>query len=121
MNKREGKRDRVGARETRLKTAPMQEPKRDTPEWVKWKVKQMRAAFFATDNTEVYAQAWSEFKVLLGDLITDGNFWHISNAVRLLPHLLVIRQELELMDRHEKRVRAGMKAAETRKVRSAAS
>jgi hypothetical protein len=119
MEKKKGMLAR-GRERSQLKSAHAPQPKWDTPEWLEWKLRQMKKAFDGSD-AEAYTQAWDEFKTLLNGLLTASDFWHVSHAVALLPTLLAARQEIDLMNRHEKRMRAGMKAAETRKVRSAAS
>jgi hypothetical protein len=120
MIKREGKHTRAGTPRKQLKSAKASPPKWDTPEWIKWKVRQMKKAFSSGD-LELYTRAWEEFETLLMGLLKDGEFWNVSNVLPLLPPMLAARQEIDLMNRYYKRMYAGMKAAETRKARAAAS
>ena len=46
------------------------------------------------NDRAAYQRAWEEYRALLTGLIADENFWHISFATRLLPHLLDARQEI---------------------------
>ncbi len=45
-------------------------------------------------NRAAYNLAWEEYKALLMGLIANGNFWHTSFAIRLLPLLLDAQQEI---------------------------
>jgi len=82
-------------------------------EWRAWKLRQFRRAFLRLGGEE-YRRAWDEFRALLYALMADGDFWHVSHALALLPHLLTARQEIDRIHASEKRSRAGVKDAETR-------
>jgi hypothetical protein len=91
------------------------EPKDKTSaEWRWWKLRQVEADLDSGD-TERYGAAWGYFRNLLLWLIADSNFWHVSTVHRLLASLMVIRQELDGMERRERRSDAGVKGAQTRK------
>ena len=64
-------------------------------EWRDWKVKQFEQAVeHRVDDRAAYDLAWQEYEALLRGLIADDNFWHVSFATKLLPHLLDARQEI---------------------------
>ena len=83
-------------------------------EWRHWKLRRMEKAFDGRDG-EAYARAWREFKALFSDLFTEPDFWHVSTALALLPHLLEARQRIDQTAADEKRSRAAMKGAQTRR------
>lgn len=62
-----------------------------------------------------YAQAWKEYKALLTGLVADEDFWHVSYALKLLPYLLIARQEIDEMNLRQKRMRAALKGVQTRR------
>ncbi|MGA9997392.1 MAG: hypothetical protein WBP93_18380 [Pyrinomonadaceae bacterium] len=105
------------ARREAERNAP--EPKDKTSdEWRYWKIRQLTRAFTCDETgREEYDAAWEEFKALLNGLLADGNFWHTSNAIHLLPDLLIARQEIDRMNKRERKSDAAMKAAATRKAR----
>lgn len=76
-------------------------------EWRYWKIRQLTRAFTSND-LEAYTAAWKEFRALLTELVTDPDFYHISFAIALLPHLLIARQEIAVMVR-PKRQKGGAK------------
>ena len=47
-------------------------------------------------------------------LMRDEDFWHVNNALALLPHLIIARQEIDRRGARDKRLKAAMKAAQTR-------
>lgn len=91
------------------------EPKDKTSdEWRYWKLRHMEQAFQGSGDREAYRQAWDEFEALLMGLMRDEDFWHVNNALALLPHLIIARQEIDRMNARDKRSKAAMKAAQTR-------
>lgn len=98
----------------------MPEPKDKTSdEWRYWTLRRMERAFDG-DDREAYNQAWAEFTALLKGLIADEDFWHTGNARALLPHLIIARQRIDEQNAREKRSRAGVKGAETRRKKGGA-
>jgi hypothetical protein len=96
----------------------MPEPKDKTSdEWRYWKLRRMEKAFDGKDG-EAYKQAWQDFRVLLKGLMADESFWHTGTARALLPHLIIARQRIDKQHAHEKRSRAGMKGAESRRMKA---
>lgn len=77
--------------------------------WRHWKIRQFGQGFSSGD-LELYDAAWKEFGILLRGLMADENFWHVSNAVALLPHLIIARQTIDRLNLQERRPRAGTKA-----------
>jgi hypothetical protein len=70
------------------------EPKDKTSaEWRYWKLRQIEYGFTSGDS-EAYAAAWSFYRDLLAGLMEDENFFHVSFASTLLPHLIMARQEI---------------------------
>jgi antitoxin (DNA-binding transcriptional repressor) of toxin-antitoxin stability system len=93
----------------------MPEPKDKTSdEWRYWTLRRMERAFEGDDHA-AYKGAWAEFTALLKGLMADEDFWHIGNALSLLPHLIIARQQIDERNAREKRSRAGMKGAATRR------
>jgi hypothetical protein len=73
----------------------MPQPKdRNSDEWRYWKLRRLEDALQGND-IEASEQAWKEFKTLLTGLMAEGGFWYTGNAVALLPHLLIVRQEID--------------------------
>jgi hypothetical protein len=70
-------------------------PDRTSAKWRAWKVRQVTRAFeWREGDHDAYQRAWDEYRALLMGLVADENFWHVSFAARLLPHLLAARQEI---------------------------
>lgn len=72
-----------------------------------------------TSNPEAYSAARAYFRELLDGLIRGENFFNVSHALPLLPQLIISRQKLDEMHRRERRMRAGMKGAATRRAKAA--
>jgi hypothetical protein len=100
---------------------PLADPEKPEPkdktsnEWRYWKIRQLEAGFDGPSDAKGYELAWDEFKALLRGLMSDENFWHVSNAKALLPHLIIARQSIDKMNAREKRSQAAMKGAQTRR------
>jgi hypothetical protein len=102
--------DTVISAEHGRKIRPTGEPKdRLSDEWRYWKLRQLERGF-SGDDSEAYNAAWKEFKALLMGLIGDGDFWHVSHALSILPQLIIARQSIDRLSQSERRSRAGMKA-----------
>ncbi|HEX8177849.1 MAG TPA: hypothetical protein VF543_22360 [Pyrinomonadaceae bacterium] len=79
------------------------EPKdKSSNDWRVWKVRQLERAFNGTD-AKAYDAAWTEYQALLRGLVSDRQFYHVSYALALLPHLLAARQEIDATIAREKR------------------
>jgi hypothetical protein len=90
--------------------------------WRIWKLRQVEHAFGPErmDNPEAaYSAAHAYYRELLRSLFYCEDFYRTDFILRLLPELISLRQELDEADRHERRMLAGMKGAETRKARAA--
>ncbi len=110
---------RQAAREAEQLNAP--EPKDKTSdEWRYWKLRRMERAF-GGDDGEGYAAAWSEFSDLLKGLMAEADFWRTGNARALLPRLIIARQRIDQQNAREKRRRASVKGAETRRKKGGGS
>ncbi|MGA9994817.1 MAG: hypothetical protein WBP93_05340 [Pyrinomonadaceae bacterium] len=102
-------------REEEERNAP--EPKdRLSSQWRYWKLIQMQEAF-ESDDAKTYSAAWREFTDLLKGLMADEDFWHVSNALPLLPLLIIARQDIDRLNKQERRLNGAMKATATRKAR----
>ena len=88
-------------------------------EWRHWKLRRFRLAFTSGDAAQ-YAAAWDEYRLLLNSLVAVEEFWRADYALALLPQFIICRQEIDESARHERRMTAGMKGAQTRKARAAA-
>jgi hypothetical protein len=64
-----------------------------SPQWRYWKIRQLTHALTG-DDTDAYAAAWKEYQTLLRGLVANEDFYHVSFALSLLPHLLVARQDI---------------------------
>jgi hypothetical protein len=94
------------------------EPKdRLSDAWRYWKLRRIEHAFASGSSAslEDYAEAWDYARELLLGLVACGSFWRVDFILPLLPQLIIARQQIDEADRYERRVRAGMKGAETRK------
>ncbi len=110
---------RQAAREAENLNAP--EPEDTTSdEWRYWKLRRMERAFEGSDR-EARRQAWAEFTALLESLMADEDFWHISNACALLPHLIIARQRIDETRAFEKRQSAAAKGAAARRKKAGAA
>jgi hypothetical protein len=95
------------------------EPKdRLSAEWRIWKLRQIRRAFsderMKPEGREPYNAAHNYFRELLTGLFYCEDFYRADFILPLLPHLIIARQELDRTERYERRMRAGMKGAQTR-------
>ncbi len=98
--------DRELELQRRKERAARPEPEDTTSdEWRYWKIANLRLDF-RSGNTDAYRRAHAEFRELLTGLYHDENFWHVSNALALLPHLIIARQEIEKMERADAEDRA---------------
>ena len=113
--KRKKARRRRRALRPERSTAPEPKDKR-SDEWRDWKIAQLRHGLLAgAGDHESYARAWAEFRGLLYGLLADGDFWHVSHALALLPTLLSARQEIDELHARDERSRAALKGWETRR------
>lgn len=86
------------------KRAAQPEPKDTTSdEWRYWKIANLHLDF-RSGNTDAYRRAHDEFRTLLTGLYNNEGFWRVSNALALLPHLIIARQEIEKMDEAKRAV-----------------
>jgi hypothetical protein len=93
--------DRELEMQRRKKRAAQPEPEDTTSdEWRYWKIANLTLAFTGADR-DAYARAHAEFRALLTGLYHDEDFWHVTNALHLLPHLIIARQKIEKMERVE--------------------
>lgn len=92
-------------------------------EWRIWKLRQLAHAFgdarMTPEGREPYAAAHNYARELIRGLVADPELYRGDRLMSLLPQLISIRQEIDRVDRYERRVRAGMKGAQTRKARAA--
>ncbi len=105
----------------RVKWLTMSEPKDKTSsEWRYWTLRRTAHAF---QNGDMAArkEAWNEFEALLKGLMADASFWHISNALALMPHLIIARQEIDKMNARERRAQAAIKGVLKRRQKGASS
>jgi hypothetical protein len=110
INAREAERERqrVKMRHEAF-TAP--EPKDTTSdEWRYWKIRQIGRAL--DEGGEARSRAMSEVRALLRGLAGSPDFWHVDNVKRLLPDLIIARQEIDQLDKPPRRARRGGRADE---------
>lgn len=88
-------------------------------EWRYWKLRRIEHAFggarMTPEGKQPYAEAWAYCRGLLRGLYANEDFWRVDFILPLLPHFISARQAIDEMDRYERRMRAGMKGAATRK------
>lgn len=85
-------------------------------EWRYWKIAQITEGMGGRDKSqEAYNAAWDEFRELFEGLRATPSFWHVDNALALLPHLIIARQEIDRLDQQQRRSDAAVKGARTRK------
>jgi len=88
--------------------AAQPEPEDQTSdEWRYWKIANLHLDF-GSGNTDAYRRAHEEFRALLTELYHDDDFWHVTNALALLPQLIIAKQRIE----ETKRVEAEFNALE---------
>jgi hypothetical protein len=93
------------------------EPKDKTSdEWRYWKLRRI-AAGFDSEDVETYGAAWAEFWNFFDGYKHDRA--DVRGARRLLPMLIIAYQDELEGERYERRMRAGMKGAKTRKANKA--
>ncbi len=99
----------------------MPQPKdRNSDEWRYWKLRCLEDAFQGND-IKANEQAWEEFKTLLTGLMAEGGFWYAGNAIALLPHLLIARQEIDWAKANERPSQSAVKGAQKRRQKGASS
>lgn len=91
--------------------------------WRYWKLRQIEHAFgparMTSEGKQPYAEAWDYCHELFDGLYTNRDFWDAVFILPLLPNLICARQAIDETDRHDRRMRAGMKGAATRKAKAA--
>jgi len=102
------------------------EPKDKTSDaWRIWKLRQIEHAFgderMKPEGKAAYTAAHNYFRDLLTGLYCCADFYRTDFILRLLPELIGIRQEIDEMYAYERRMRAGVKGAETREANKAKS
>jgi hypothetical protein len=99
------------------------EPKdKSSRDWRVWKLRQVEHAFaerMKPEGKAAYDAAHNYFRELLTSLYNDDDFYNVCHILPLLPQLITVRQSIDETNRYERRMRAGMKGAETRKAKAA--
>ncbi len=99
----------------------MPKPKDKTSsQWRYWTLRKTAHAF-QNGYMTARKQAWNEFEALLKGLMADGDFWHISNALAMMPHLIIARREIDKMNERERRAQAVIKGVLKRRQKGASS
>jgi hypothetical protein len=87
-------------------------------EWRYWQIARVTHDL-SSGAPGAYERAWGVMRHLFDGLAAEPNFWRVDFILPLLPHLIIARQDIDEMLRYERRMRAGMKGAETRKRKQA--